>query len=920
MTLERDGAAGRSPLFSVVIPVYNGEAFVAEAIQSVLDQTLDPEDVEIVVVNDGSEDSTGLIIDELASRYERVSAFHQSNGGVSVALNTGVGAARGKYIGFLGSDDRLSNNTLEAVGAFFAEHEDDCDLVAIPLTMFGARKGPHWNNRGRFAETRVIDVSREWNRPQVHGGGTFIKSQVLSDSGLRFDPRLFISEDLTLNTLVILRKMAYGVVAEATYYNRRHRVGGSLVSSSHFRREFYTDIPRYAYQRVLDAARDLHGHVPRYAQTIVAYDLAWRFRADLSVLDPDLEPDYRDRLRGLLRQIDVEVIMAQHAPIEVRLSMLSVRAGAPLRDLVERRGTTYCVGDTPVYSLEAAPRARHRPVRCDIEFFEVRGDRVVVDGVFRLPDLDDWELVFEVGGRSYPVERVDDPRPVRASYGNEVSAAISFHVQVELRGGELLTPVVRVGHASPDGGVTVRVQPRMHRFTGFIGRPDTFYYRRSGRSVFRRQRRFSIERVELGVRGILRAEAGFFRRAAKAGAGWRVLAMRAGAVARRALRRREIWLMADHKSEAGDNAEAMFRHLCAHPRPGVVPYFVLRKQAREYAELKRLGKVVVPGSRAHLRAYLDAAVVMNSAGDDYMVDPLGRRRTVLNDLLTHRSVFLQHGVIKDDLSGWLNRRAKGFDLFVTSSPAERDSIVQGNYGYRPDQVVLTGLPRFDRLVSHPDRLLVIAPTWRKALAGVLDPETGRVGKSQRFAESEYLAYWQSVISDPRLNAVMAERGFTGTLALHPSHSAEHTTFVPSERISISSYPHDYRDLFCRGSVLVTDYSSVAFDFAYLRKPVVYAQGDREEFFRSHLYSEGYFSYDRDGFGPVVKSVPELVDALVSLLTSSAEMEAEYRDRADRFFAFSGGGNCDRLRRAIEHSLTCDPAALDHGQDPILARP
>src|SRR5690606_24886563 len=91
-----------APLFSVVIPVYNGEDFVAEAIQSVLDQTIDPHEVEVVVVDDGSEDSTGSILDEYAAQDGRVVALHQPNGGVSVALNSGVDAARGKYVGFLG--------------------------------------------------------------------------------------------------------------------------------------------------------------------------------------------------------------------------------------------------------------------------------------------------------------------------------------------------------------------------------------------------------------------------------------------------------------------------------------------------------------------------------------------------------------------------------------------------------------------------------------------------------------------------------------------------------------------------------------------------------------------------------------------------------------------------------------------------
>lgn len=101
--------------------------------------------------------------------------------------------------------------------------------------------------------------------------------------------------------------------------------------------------------------------------------------------------------------------------------------------------------------------------------------------------------------------------------------------------------------------------------------------------------------------------------------------------------------------------------------------------------------------------------------------------------------------------------------------------------------------------------------------------------------------------------------------------------------------------------MVTDYSSVVFDFAYLRKPVVYLQPDREEFFSGHLYDQGYFSYDDDGFGPVIDTVDGLVAELIQLIAQDGQMPAEYRRRADAFFAFEGGGNCERLYHSIRRS-------------------
>ena len=94
---------------------------------------------------------------------------------------------------------------------------------------------------------------------------------------------------------------------------------------------------------------------------------------------------------------------------------------------------------------------------------------------------------------------------------------------------------------------------------------------------------------------------------------------------------------------------------------------------------------------------------------------------------------------------------------------------------------------------------------------------------------------------------------------------------------------DYQKEFVEGALLVTDYSSVAFDFAYLKKPVVYSQFDKEEFYKKHTYSEGYFSYENDGFGPVCTDLKSTVKAIVDEINNSCENNEKYLARIEKFY-------------------------------------
>ena len=100
-----------TPTFTIVVPTYNQEKYIGAAINSILSQTYT--DWEAVVVNDGSTDGTAGILDEYEARDSRIRVFHQSNGGVAVALNRGLSEARGNWINWLSSDDMFEPDKLQ---------------------------------------------------------------------------------------------------------------------------------------------------------------------------------------------------------------------------------------------------------------------------------------------------------------------------------------------------------------------------------------------------------------------------------------------------------------------------------------------------------------------------------------------------------------------------------------------------------------------------------------------------------------------------------------------------------------------------------------------------------------------------------------------------------------------------------------
>ncbi|MEA4915958.1 glycosyltransferase [Proteiniphilum sp.] len=213
------------PKVSVIIPVYNTEAYVEEAIRSVMNQTL--RDIEIIIIDDGSTDHSLSVIKKLAREDDRIQYFSQINQGQSVARNAGIKKATGEYIYFMDSDDFLEENAFES--CYSRCTSENLDFVFFDAVNFGEiNKLILEYNRKNQLDTKVytgieilnllLDIRGYRVPPWLH----FINLSFLQEKNIFFDPNLKKYEDQIFSVKLYLsaHRVAY---IPASLFHRRLR-------------------------------------------------------------------------------------------------------------------------------------------------------------------------------------------------------------------------------------------------------------------------------------------------------------------------------------------------------------------------------------------------------------------------------------------------------------------------------------------------------------------------------------------------------------------------------------------------------------------------------------------------------------------------------------------------------------------------
>lgn len=890
------------PLFSVIVPVYNTEAYVAEAIESIVGQTIGFEkNIQLILVNDGSTDGSGAICEEYASKYlENILYIDKENGGVSSARNAGLAKARGRYINFFDSDDKWSPDAFEQFNSFLEKHPG-VNIATARHEFFGAKEGKHVLSY-KYEEDRVIDILEVVDCPHLSFSNAVVKRELLD--GMEFDTRLNVSEDFLVFNTILLRERKLAFLSKPVYWYRKREEGGSAIDTSRQTRSWYIDTPKLCYEALFDRSEAQYGYVIPYVQYAVMYDLQWRLRNPFEYsLGDDLLFEYKDLCVSLLNRIDDEiVVMQRNMSHDQKLSILALKRGIStpecLNHLLNIRDRLYLRDENGASGGSTFLWSAKKEAGIVLQFLSFENGRAVIEGHLKSSyPMDKVDVFAECGGETRKAtlfERLDLAKST--FFEKDGIRKIGFKLEVPMKNFKLKIDLL---------GRVFEPRITFGKFFPLSGQPYSFYFEKTnekacywtieygGKGLFKLKRRsksWLIKREVLFERHQLREsfenkEIMSYRRDAFF---WKL----------QEKPKERIWLIFDRTYMASDNGQALFEYIQANPIPGVKAYFAIEKDSPDYEKMKKIGPVVPFWSKEHKKLVLRADKIIASIGEDYVFNPFYAKGALLKDLMSAEFVFLQHGVTQTDLAWWLKRWNKNISLLCCVAKREKDAFLSNKkYGY-DEQIQLTGFARHDKLLrasSSKPKTLLIAPTWRRSLVDGLVEGSSKHGADAGFMRSSYYKFFERLLNDEDVAYTLKENGMDAHFLLHPSFSEVRGMFS-SSYCSIET-EYDYTREFLEGAILLTDYSSVFFDFAILKKPILYAQFDQKEYFEKHM-QKGYFDFYEDGFGPVCTTYESMKNELLSMIQEPV-MGEEFSRRVDAFFGPLQPDSCARTIEAIE---------------------
>lgn len=833
--------------YSVISAVYGVEQYLEQYFTSMVKQTMDfRNSVELIMVDDGSLDGSAAIIQKWQAKYpNNIRYIKQENGGQAAARNNGIPHARGEWVTFIDPDDFVNDCYFDAVHKVLnAKGAENVGMVACNFIFYLEDKKQFSDThplRFRFsAGDKIVPVANMGKHVQLSASTAFFKKSIIESHDIRFNPVIkpsFEDANFVGNYLLKIKGMTAAFAQKPKYFYRKRADGASTLDGSWLKPTLFTDVLRHGCLDLFERSMEQTGTVPEWLQRMVLYHLFWLLKRVVS--NPSALSHLSDSDHAEFQFLTGEIF--RH--IDAQTVMSFELAGCWFFHKVGLLGMFY--DKAPPIQIAYVDAYDEAKKLVHVRYF-VNGtmpvESVMIDSVDVVPAYvkSKENVLF---GKSFVTERLLWVRAPSA----EARITLMLNGQA-----------VRLSLNGKQHPLGLRVKEIASHYT-------------------------TVSKVNLEFPISVR----LLRHTARRPAVMKQF--------------RNAWIFMDRDTVADDNAEHLYRYVQKN-HPEINAYFLLNRTSPDWGRLNEEGfRLLAFGSMAHKHCLLNAEHVVSSHADAYVVSYLPQKW--YRDMLSYKYTFLQHGVTKDDLSTWLN--AKDIGVFVTSTVNEHESICgDGNrYKFTRKNTVMSGMPRHDALIHSKvptEKMILVMPTWRLSLVGKTIGKSAERALNPEFYASTYATQWKAALHSPALRVLAEEHGFMIAFFPHPNVAPYLDWFdVPSHVQVIKQGPSgSMQTMFRRAAMLVTDYSSVAFEMALLDKPTVYFQFDRETHFSgAHTTEKGYFDYDDHGFGPCVFNTNDLSDT-VTFLALNGGMPSVYRERVEKTFVLRDGENCRRTFEAI----------------------
>jgi glycosyltransferase involved in cell wall biosynthesis/CDP-glycerol glycerophosphotransferase (TagB/SpsB family) len=834
--------------YSIVSAVYNIARYLDNYFESITNQTIDfNESIEIILVDDGSVDCSSEVIKKWASLYpQNIRYLYQNNAGQGAARNLGLKYAKHEWVTFIDADDFIALDYFEKI-----DEKILCAAPSQPLKMVSANYIFYYEDTDRISDTHplryrfakgdcVLPATDLGKHIILNVNCVLFKRNRLIEHNIQFNPEIkpgFEDANFVNRYLIGLDDGFIAFLKSPQYFYRKREDGTSTLDTAWEHLGRYDQQLRLGVLGIIQESIKKYGLVKDFIQRTALYDLSWHFKRLLNN--------------------------------ENKLSLLSTEEKSAYKKLIQEIMTH--ISTETIISFELAGIWFYHKLGLLSLFKSTRPKFTIVyiDGLDSVKDLVKLRYFTDDPHCS---ERFSwDGNPVVPLYStvihhNFLDETFIYERIVWIRIGDVKKLDVTISN------VSTRISLRGKQHHKGISALDIH-------SAFKTS---SIENDTFPQEVLdLRHSCQTHETVLKYG---------------------NCWLLMDRDTQADDNAEHLYRYL-QDTQPNIRTFFVLNETSFDWPRLKNEGFNLLPfGSNEHKLALLNASHLISSHADQYIFGGLDKKW--FSDLLSYRYTFLQHGITKDDLSSWLN--SKTIDCFVTATYPEFNSIAgSGPYKFTQKEVVLTGFARHDNLRTlkeSSEKTILIMPTWRNSLVGSPSGVGNERELNPNFSDTHYAQSWRDILNSESIKYLSEVYGYKIAFLPHTNIYPYISTFNVPDHICIREQTDEesMQLTFSRSRILITDYSSVAFEVAAIDRAVVYFQFDASDVFSGgHTYRPGYYDYHRDGFGPICNSLQDTICALEEILKNDGQPCEQYLKRMQDTFAFGDNNSCQRIYEAID---------------------
>lgn len=360
---------------------------------------------------------------------------------------------------------------------------------------------------------------------------------------------------------------------------------------------------------------------------------------------------------------------------------------------------------------------------------------------------------------------------------------------------------------------------------------------------------------------------------------------------------RKIWLIGENYGlSARDNGLAFFE-FCMSNKVDAEVYFVYKEENKDKENLEKYkDNLIIYDSEKHILLDQIAEFYIVSHGIRDVMPSLYHNKL---GIYRKNVIYLQHGVIAMKQVEISNKSYGGsIRKFVVSSKQERDFLIN-NKQFWDDELIITGLSRYDNLSKNKynGNYIWVMPTWRDWL----------VNSERDFVNSNFYKYYSAVLSNVELIDYLRKCNKRIVFNLHIEFEKYKDYFIKFENDVIhitDMHKKSISERVQECSMIVTDYSSIAFDVVYLNKPVVFFQFDQEEYNRKR---GSYVDLNTDLPGEVVYQPQKLIKSLIQMILSDFTVKKEYVEKRKKYFDYN---DCENSCRIYEQIIKCREEIAD----------